>query len=313
MDTAQGTPSTFDDLVRALHERLDDLTPSQRLLAKLVLSKPEEVALMSISELARQVGVNESTVVRFANALGLRGYPALTDLCRMELRRRAHMEVRYDRLAEISATGESVLDRSGAIDQDNIARTVANVDPDHWAAIVDRVVTAPRIYVYGLRLCFGVAHLLSYELGLIRPGVIQLGRADGTAPDQLRHLGADDLFFAISTAPYTAAIQRALEFAAGRNAYTVAVTDNLASPLAAAADTTLAVSVGGVHIMPSVASLVVLVQALASDAGPRLGDTARTEVATEADLISDFGAYLQDEIRFRPDERPSRRPGRGQP
>src|SRR3712207_6353940 len=48
--------------------------PSERAVAEFVLADPEKVMQMSISEAARDIGVGESTVIRFCRALGYKGY-----------------------------------------------------------------------------------------------------------------------------------------------------------------------------------------------------------------------------------------------
>jgi DNA-binding MurR/RpiR family transcriptional regulator len=48
---------------------MDNFKPSERTIAEFVLKNPERVVQMSISELARDVEVGESTVMRFCRAI----------------------------------------------------------------------------------------------------------------------------------------------------------------------------------------------------------------------------------------------------
>lgn len=74
--------TSFDALAAQTRSRFDTLSPSHQLLAERVVADPEAVALMTISAVAKVVGVDEATVVRFSGGLGLKGYPGLTRLCR---------------------------------------------------------------------------------------------------------------------------------------------------------------------------------------------------------------------------------------
>src|ERR1700691_3849368 len=94
----EAPPKTFDELVGVLQARHDELTPNQQKIAELVLRDPEYCAFMTISELAHAVDINESTVVRFATALGLAGYPQLTKLCQQMLQDKLQMVRRFDLL-----------------------------------------------------------------------------------------------------------------------------------------------------------------------------------------------------------------------
>ncbi len=55
------------------------LSKGQKLIAQYIVKNYDKVAFMTASKLSEEVGVSESTVVRFANALGYSGYPKLQD------------------------------------------------------------------------------------------------------------------------------------------------------------------------------------------------------------------------------------------
>ena len=82
-------PSDYKELEALLRDQFEDFTPQQRRVAQRVLSDPEGCAFRTISQLAESADVNESTVVRFATSLGLRGYPDLVHLCQQRLRDKA--------------------------------------------------------------------------------------------------------------------------------------------------------------------------------------------------------------------------------
>ena len=71
------------------------LTVVERRVADYILENGEEVVLMPIADLAKNVGVAKSAVVRCAKSLGFEGYAelkiALTDLVRMKRRPRCVM------------------------------------------------------------------------------------------------------------------------------------------------------------------------------------------------------------------------------
>src|SRR5690606_7261934 len=73
------------DRFRAQHWRM---SRNQRTIAEYIMARPEECAFLTASELGRRVGVSESTVVRFAAAVGFAGYPELQRALQEELRQR---------------------------------------------------------------------------------------------------------------------------------------------------------------------------------------------------------------------------------
>jgi DNA-binding MurR/RpiR family transcriptional regulator len=284
----------FDQLVALLQERRGRLTPSQQLLAERVMADPEGVAFMTVGELAAAVGVNESTVVRFATSLGLDGYPGLTRLCRQRLRDQAQLLRRFAHLEQLDSgdgEGEDPLARTSVFDQANIARTLAQVDRQSWTAAVTALAQAPRVHVLGLRKCYSVAFLLGYLLRLVRDDVTVLDPAAGTLVDELRQVQAGDCFVGIAIHRYSRDTVRAFHRAQQTGAVTVALTDNPTSPLARDAAHVFYVDTTGVAVLRSVAAFVSLAQALANAVATARGTQTRDALALEEELLDEFDVY----------------------
>ena len=66
-----------DDIIRWIRQQHDSLSPSQRQVAQFLLVGGIDVVHFTITEIAEAVGVNSSTVVRTAQALGFEGFPQL--------------------------------------------------------------------------------------------------------------------------------------------------------------------------------------------------------------------------------------------
>ncbi|HTJ69168.1 MAG TPA: MurR/RpiR family transcriptional regulator [Actinospica sp.] len=287
-------PRSFDELATLLQERFSKLSPAHRLLAGRVMADAEGVAFMTISELASEVGVNEATVVRFANGLGLEGYPGLTRLCRERLREQAQLVRRYDQLQQMGGEGGNLLEKSLLQDRTNISRTLARVDQETWAAAVQALSEAPRVHVMGLRKCYAPAYLLGYLLRMLREDVEVVTGNVGTLTDELRRVGPGDCFTAISIHRYTAQTVRAFEWARERGARCVALTDNPASPLARIAHHAFYVEASGPSVLRSLTAFTALVQALGAGVAEARGHEARSTLLREEELLDGFGVYTTD-------------------
>jgi DNA-binding MurR/RpiR family transcriptional regulator len=298
-------PQTFDQLVELVQVRLPRMSAGHARIAQQVLSDPEGCAFMTISDLANTVGVNESTVVRFATKLELSGYPALTRLCRERLRQQAQLVGRFERLQDLTSrdgNGRSPAGRredrlsaplgaAAVSDQRNIVRTLARVDQRQWRRAVRAAAGSDAVYVIGLRKCYAVAYLLTYLLGLIRDEVRQVASESGTLADVLRGVSRGDTFIAISIHRYTRDTVRALRLAHGRGAFTVALTDNAASPLVQHADVSFYVDTSSTSVLRSVAAFISLVQAFAAAVAVQRGTKARSALLVEEDILSEFEVY----------------------
>ena len=66
-------------LINIIQAQYPRLSKGQKLIAQYIINNYDKVAFMTASKLGDTVGVSESTVVRFANALGYAGYPKLQE------------------------------------------------------------------------------------------------------------------------------------------------------------------------------------------------------------------------------------------
>ena len=66
-----------NDLLLKLNQTYKSLSKGQKQLANYIMENYDRAAFITASKMGRIVGVSESTVVRFAYALGYDGYPEL--------------------------------------------------------------------------------------------------------------------------------------------------------------------------------------------------------------------------------------------
>ena len=111
-------------LISNIQAQYARLSKGQKIIAQYILKNYDKVAFMTACKLGEAVGVSESTVVRFANALGYSGYPklqeALQELIKNKLTTVQRVEMAHDQysddstilnkvLSEIDATGANIL------------------------------------------------------------------------------------------------------------------------------------------------------------------------------------------------------------
>jgi DNA-binding MurR/RpiR family transcriptional regulator len=240
-----------------------DLTKSQRQLADFIATSYRQAAFMTASRLAAELGLNEATVIRFAQRLGYPGYPQLTE------------DVQKLVQAELGAMGDeplvsadSPLETVLQAEMENLQRAIAHLSPEVGARALAMMKEAKHICILGQGAAGPLAQIMS--LGLTAIGI----DADSPSSDpinlsvMLRGLQPDTLVVAISVALETQELANALRYAREQGAKTLALTWSPISLCSQAAD--LAVSYMTDDSLPirgiTVPALVVdaLVQALAA-------------------------------------------------
>ncbi|HWP16895.1 MAG TPA: MurR/RpiR family transcriptional regulator, partial [Xanthobacteraceae bacterium] len=174
--------------------------PAQlRTAARYILNKPNDVALLSMREQARQAGVQPATMTRLAKRLGLNGYDAVREMYAETIRaagpgfsRKADAQV-----ASQKRKGDRALaaDMVATLDA-GIARLSEDRALDRVAAAAAKLAAARRIYCLGLRSCHAIAWHLHYVLSLVGEQTVLLDSVAGAGRDPIRDAGPKDVLVA---------------------------------------------------------------------------------------------------------------------
>ena len=223
--------SVKNELLKMIDERYQKFSKGQKKLADFIREDYDKAAFLTAAKMGEEVGVSESTVVRFATALGYDGYPefqkALGELVRMKLNSIQRMEVTYGRISQ----GE-ILTSVLHSDIEKIKLTMEAIDHEAFEMAVDTILKAKRIYVIGIRSCSPLASFLSFYLNLICENVTAVNtNSSSEIFEQLIRVSEDDVVIGISFPRYSMRTLKALEFASNRKATVITLTDSVHSPM----------------------------------------------------------------------------------
>lgn len=226
------------DLMRIIQSKFTRLSKGQKMIADFILKHYDKAAFMTAAKLGQNVGVSESTVVRFAIELGYEGYPelqkSLQELVKTKLTAVQRLEMTNDLVDEENAL-KSVL----KADMENIRTTMEKVNQKTFDGFVESIVGANKVYIIGLRSSSALSEFLGFYLNLILNNVLVLQHGMSDIYEQMLHLGPDDVIIGIGFPRYSIKTAEILKFARGRGAKVLCLTDSLLSPLAAISDLTV--------------------------------------------------------------------------
>lgn len=220
------------DLIEIIEKALPEMSKGQKRIAAYITDHCEKAAYMTASRLGEVAGVSESTVVRFAIELGFDGYPGLHRAMQESLRKRLtavqRIEVANNRF-EKNGVLETVLTQ----DAERIRSTLEAIDHAAFDNAVEAILNAGTIYIMGMRSSFSLAEFVDYNLSLVFPNVHLVRNASGSEMfEHLMRVREGDAVIAISFPRYSKRIIKAADFAQGRGANVVAITDGPTSPIA---------------------------------------------------------------------------------
>jgi DNA-binding MurR/RpiR family transcriptional regulator len=91
----------MQDLIRRLNQTGKRLSKGHRRIAEYIMQHYDKAVFMTASCLGDKVGVSESTVVRFADALGYEGYPQLQRALQELVRHRLTAVQRFEMASDM--------------------------------------------------------------------------------------------------------------------------------------------------------------------------------------------------------------------
>ena len=278
------------ELIQRLNHSGKKLSKSHRRIAECIVTHYDKAAFMTASRLGEYVGVSESTVVRFAAALGYEGYPQLQKALQELIRHRLTASQRFEMTTDMDHT--QVLSKVMKADIQNIRATLDELDLNAFEEVVERFLEAKQIYVLGLRSSAPIAQFFGHYLSFIFPNVTVVTSGISDIFEQLSRIGEDDLLVGISFPRYTSRTIEAMELARKRGASLVAITDGPLSPLHAAADICLMAKSDMASFVDSMAAPLSLINALIVALGQRRRQQVAEYFEQVEQIWSDYNVYL---------------------
>ena len=248
------------NLVERLNLSGKRLSKSHRRIADYIVAHYDKAVFMTAAVLGEQVGVSESTVVRFAIALGYEGYPQMQHAMQELARHRLTAAQRFDMSADLAE--EEVLPTVIRADMQNIRRTVEQLNGGEFAEVVRRLLSADTIYVLGLRSAAPLAQFFSYYLRFIFDDVREVAAGTTDVFQSIARIRKTDVLVGISFPRYSTRTLEAMRFAHECGAQVIGLTDGPMSPLHREADICLSARTDMTSFVDSLVAPLSVINAL---------------------------------------------------
>ena len=281
------------DMMERLNQSGRRLSKGHRRIAEYITSNYDKAVFMTAARLGECVGVSESTVVRFASALGYDGYPQLQRSLQELVSHRLTANQRFEMASEIDP--KNVLSTVLKSDMQNLHNTLEDLDPAVFDNVVSRLLSARSIYVVGMRSAAPLAQFLVNYLRYMfdRVRLVSVGAADGL--EEILQLREDDVLIGISFPRYSARTLEIMRFARHCGVQVVAVTDGPMSPLCEVADACLTARTDMASFVDSLAAPLSLINALLVSLSLHRKEALSQHLRQLEDLWNTYRVYLEED------------------
>ena len=213
------------------------MSKGQKIIAEYIISNYDKASFMTAAALGSTLKVSESTVVRFANALGYSGYKEfqkeLQEVVKSKL-----TTVQRMTLAENLSDGNN-LTSIMQNDIDNIKRTISDIDMNSLKKAVELTINSKVIHVIGMRSSTFLVGYMCFYLNFIFPNVKMITDGANNIFEQLTNVDKDDVIIAITFPRYSKRTLEALDYAKGKECPIIIITDSKLSPATRQSDVDL--------------------------------------------------------------------------
>jgi DNA-binding MurR/RpiR family transcriptional regulator len=263
-----------------IFQRMDELTPAERKVARTLLARYPGAGLESTAALAATAGTSKPTVLRLLARLGFGSYPEFQDRLRAEVTRSMSASpLSRARAHRAAPSGGSVF--AHAVDQRArlIARLADTVPPGEIDRAVALLAGRPRhVVISGGYFSRLVARMLAMQLDQLIPNVDYADEPLGADVGKYLRAGRDSIAIVFDLRRHELAAKEVVSMAKARGASVILITDESLSPSADEADIVLPVALDGIPF-DSFAALLVLAESLADAVFHGVGEAAIERMA----------------------------------
>ncbi len=269
--------TNYDELKDAIARAYPDMSKQLQRIARFALEKPAELALGTVAVVAEATQVQPSAMIRFANALGYRGFSDMQQVFRGHLvERSASYRERIDVLRRKQLNGQrapaGILHQLVGDSVGELGHLEESIREADLKAAVRLLAGADRVHVLAQRRSFPVASYLAYALGQLELKTHLLDGAGGMLRENLRSIDKRDVLLVASFRSYAPEVVEAALHCAARGIPVVAITDGPLSPLVAHAKVCFELADDSTKPFRSLVAPLCLAQALVMSTGHHLAE-----------------------------------------
>jgi DNA-binding MurR/RpiR family transcriptional regulator len=286
---------TSETIGEEIRERLGDMTPAERRVARAMLALYPTAGLDSLPNLAKHAGVTGPTVLRFVRKIGFDGYPAFQRSLREEVQARTEGIPSLYRTRSVSQDDDVLRESHRAFTRAldaTLASSSLERDIEQVVALLsDR---KRRLWFVGGRFSQLVANYLCLHLRMLRPGCAIVGEAPERRVLDSLEISRRDVLCLFDYRRYQQDTVAAGKAAAEHGAVVVVFTDPWLSPAVEHGRHVLISHADSASPFDSLLGAFALAELIAAEVLVALGDDGRARVGDLESLHEQIGGPLSD-------------------
>lgn len=144
-------------IIDKVQQEMDLMTKSERVVATHFLNHLNDFALFTLDHIAGDISISTTSVIRFCRRLGFSGFKSFQEALRDEMKHQPTLPAKFHLTAEESL-GNGLLAKTIQMGIQCIEKTFSELSPSLLANMVDELIKARRVYVFGMKESYAITH-----------------------------------------------------------------------------------------------------------------------------------------------------------
>jgi len=179
------------NLMELIKQNLDVMTRSERQVAAYYFGHVSDFAFFTLDKIAGAVGTSTTSVLRFCRRLGYGGYKDFQQAVQGEMNRQPDLLDKFQRTQTGSA--DTLLNNTLQQNMACIQKTFADLPYDRICQGVGLIAGAKRVFTFGMKESFALAHYAYSRFSTVRGEVHLLGAGINGDAECVLDLGKEDV------------------------------------------------------------------------------------------------------------------------
>ena len=279
------------ETIETIERSYTGLSKGHKAIADFIMTSYDKSAYMTAAKLGEEVGVSESTVVRFTTELGYEGYPQFQKALQEDLKTKLTSVQRLDYTDKFSGDADAV---KAVMTQDiaNLKETLENIDEKEFARAVNVILKARKIYIMGIRASQPLSEFMHFYMAVLFDDVV-LVRSTCTNElfEQIMPIGEGDVMIGISFPRYSARTINSMGYAKKKGATIIAITDKDDTAMTEYADIKLFAKSSMASFVDSLTAPLSLINALLVSLGMHRKEHIKSSLESLETMWSQYRVY----------------------
>lgn len=222
------------NILEVIKSKAEVLSPKQRILAQYIMENYKAAAFMTSMRLAQEAGVSNPTVIRFADALGYKGYPQMQQ--HMQLLVQFELST-FDRVSfagfSLPEEEESRTDECLSVfnlERKNLTEYIKHIDTDMIRRASYMINECSCLFVCGFQASRCLADYTAFIMSKFKQRVLFIEEWDRQAYIQLDENKKNAAALVVYMPRYPKKTLKVIEELKKRSIRIIVITDNLFAP-----------------------------------------------------------------------------------